>query len=236
MNDIKGLSHAGPHQILKKYNNCRMYILIILILSMLIMPINMSYDRQNLLAFILFIRQDIFIIFGIIFVAALSKPSIDNVSKDEKWSDYLSRLSILILFAFVLIALCRAGHHLVFFDRDLSGDEQMANFDAQIFAHGRLFEAIPPFWRPFTRALNDKMFILPIGDHEAWVSSYLPINAAMRAAVGMLVDRSFTGPLLVGVGFPALWRVCERLLPDCPRRARWRFCFTLARRKSLSPE
>ncbi len=216
MNDFKELANVGSNQILKQYNNCRMYIIIILISSMLIVLTNMYYDRQNLLAFILFTRQDIFITFGVIFVAALSKPRIDNVCKDEKWSDYLSRPLILILFATFLIALCHAGHHLVFFDRDLSGDEQMANFDAQIFAHGRLFEAIPPFWRPFTRALNDKMFILPIGDHEAWVSGYLPINAAMRTAVGMLVDRSFTSPLLVGVGFLALWRVGERLLPDSP--------------------
>ena len=90
----------------------------------------------------------------------------------------------------------------------------MASFDAQIFAHGRSFWPIPPVWRPFADALSDPMFILPIGAHEAWVSAYLPVNAAMTAAVGKVLDPAFAGPLLVGAGFLALWSAAGRLWPD----------------------
>jgi hypothetical protein len=216
MNELKQLAkQASPYQILKQYDNSRMSVIVILISSMLMILANKSYDEQNYLAFILLKRQDIFVICAVL-IAALLKPHIYDVESDKKWSDYFSRPLILVLFACFLIAVCRIGYHFVFFDRDLSGDEQMANFDAQIFAHGRFFEALPSFWRPFALALTNDMFILPIGDHEAWVSAYLPINAAMRTAVGMAVDRSFTSPLLVGVGFLALWRVSGRLWPDSP--------------------
>ena len=101
-------------------------------------------------------------------------------------------------------------------NHDLSGDERMARFDAQIFSDSRLFWPIPPFWRPFMAALKNSMFIQPIGDHEAWVSGYLPINASLIAAIGKVTDPSLASPLLVGVGFFALWNVAQQLWPDSP--------------------
>ncbi|MBB4639751.1 hypothetical protein HNQ99_000031 [Rhizorhapis suberifaciens] len=89
----------------------------------------------------------------------------------------------------------------------------MANFDADIFSHGRLFWPIPAEWRPYAEALNQE-FILPIGNHKAWVSAYLPINAALRAVVGLVADPALTSPLFVGAGAIALWQVAKHLWPE----------------------
>lgn len=98
-------------------------------------------------------------------------------------------------------------------DFDLSRDERMVGFDAAIFAGGRLFQPIPPFWRDYYDALNIN-FILPIGNREAWVSSYLPGNAALRALLGMVLPASAIGAVLVLAGGAALWRIAARLWPE----------------------
>ena len=113
-----------------------------------------------------------------------------------------------VLAAFALRAL-------VLPDYDLSRDEQMATFDAAIFARGHLFEPIPQFWRHYYDALN-KAFLLPIGDREAWVSGYLPGNAAIRALLGLVLPASAASPLLLLVALLALWRIALRLWPDSP--------------------
>ena len=118
-----------------------------------------------------------------------------------------------MMFAVIgLILFCRAGHHLVLADYDLSRDEQMANFDAAIFSSGRLFWPLDPALRPFADALN-QTFIQPIGDHEAWVSAYLPVNAAFRAIVGTLFGAAWTSPLFVGLGAVCLWLIAKQLWP-----------------------
>lgn len=99
------------------------------------------------------------------------------------------------------------------FDYDLSRDEQMANFDAQIFAEGRLYWPISESFRLYINALNTS-FILPVGDREGWVSAYLPVNAAIRALVGQVVPSSLTSPLLMLVAGLTLWRIARRLWPE----------------------
>src|SRR5208282_3149131 len=123
MNEVKQLTkQASPHQMLKQYDNSRMSVIFILISSMLLILTNRSYDGQNILAFILLKRQDIFIICAVL-ISSLLKPCINGTGNNQKYSEYFSRPLILILFACFLIAICRIGYHFVFFDRDLSGDE-----------------------------------------------------------------------------------------------------------------
>jgi len=72
------------------------------------------------------------------------------------------------------------GAQIVFGGYTLSLDEFMANFDARIFASGQLMAKIPVAWRDDVPALQP-MFTLPVPDHAYWASSYLPVNAALRA-------------------------------------------------------
>ncbi|AUW58125.1 hypothetical protein C1T17_08390 [Sphingobium sp. SCG-1] len=64
----------------------------------------------------------------------------------------------------------------------------------------------------YAEALN-QTFILPIGNHEGWISTYLPANAILRAAVHTVADPALTSPLLVGFGAIALWHITLRLWP-----------------------
>lgn len=170
-------------------------------------------DPQNL-SWILFVRQD-FVFALLIPLAFLLKTKRARADDSGGVFSFILRPGVLVGIAISLIVLCRMGHHFVFFDRNLSGDERMADFDARIFAHGRLFWVIPGFWRHFALALN-QILILPVAHHRAWVSGYLPMNAAATAAMGALGDRSLTSPLFVAIGLLALWRVSTRLLSDSP--------------------
>lgn len=117
--------------------------------------------------------------------------------------------------AAAIVLLCWWGHYALLLALDLSGDEQRAASDAMIFSSGRLMQPVPPGWRAFVPALNDRL-MLPVAGHAAWASSYLPVNAAIRALVGLVADPALAPPLLAGAGLIALWRVALRLFPDSP--------------------
>jgi hypothetical protein len=111
-----------------------------------------------------------------------------------------------------------AGARWVFQGYTLALDEFMANFDAQIFASGRLMAPIPPQWRPFTPALQP--YFVTFGPHfSLWSSSYLPVNAAMRAAAGLVGLKALVNPLWTGLSVVLVYAVARRLWPPRPRLA-----------------
>lgn len=121
--------------------------------------------------------------------------------------------SVAVTSAAVMTLLCWGGARWVFAHYDFSRDEQMASFDAIIFAGGDLFATIPAAARA-TATMFNQTFMLPIGNHEAWVSAYLPMNAAIRAVFLKLGDPTLQGPVLAAVGALALWRIAARLWPQ----------------------
>ena len=123
----------------------------------------------------------------------------------------LSRRGVVLL-AVAIVALCWAGHRWLLLGYDLSRDEQMTTFDAWIYAHGRLAWPLPAPWQGDANALN-LLFMLPVARPVAWVSAYLPGNAALRAAVGLVVDPALTGPLLTGLSVALTWGCARRLWP-----------------------
>jgi hypothetical protein len=113
----------------------------------------------------------------------------------------------------LIVLVCWAGHLIVMSDFDTVRDERMVVFDAAIFRDGALTWPIPNDWRPVANALN-RRFMLPIGSAEAWVSAYLPVNAAFHAVIGLVADDDLTSPLMVAAGGFFLWRIALRLFPD----------------------
>ncbi len=105
-----------------------------------------------------------------------------------------------------------AGHHLILLGHDLSRDEQMATFDAQVFAQGQLVAPLTGLWRDHVDALNT-MFMHPTSETAGWVSAYLPLNAAMRALFALIGDSALTGPAMLLLGAGALWGCARRIWP-----------------------
>lgn len=157
-----------------------------------------------------FFKQDAVLLLGS--VLALT------VARGKAADKIVSRLPTLpnvhpIAAALLLATICYSGHYLLLAGYDLTRDEQMANFDAAIFAAGHLVWQIPAAWQRLVPALND-MFMLPIGHNEAWVSAYLPINAAVRSVFGIFADPALASPFFVASGLLALWRITVILWPE----------------------
>jgi hypothetical protein len=117
------------------------------------------------------------------------------------------------LSALGLLGFCYAGSKWVLFDYQLSRDEQMAVFDSRIFGSDLLVQPLPQDWQAHASALNTT-FMLPVVHPIAWVSAYLPMNAALRAVVGLVADPALTGPLMVVLGLISLWKCARLLWPD----------------------
>jgi hypothetical protein len=113
-----------------------------------------------------------------------------------------------------VVAVGYTGHYLLLAGYDLSRDEQMASFDALIYAHGAWAWPLPRDWHRDSSVLN-MLFMLPVDHPVAWVSGYLPGNALWRAGVGgLLGDAALANPLLSGGTVVALWAVARRLWPQ----------------------
>ena len=115
----------------------------------------------------------------------------------------------------VVVAVCWAGHYVVLCGYDLSRDEQMAGFDAAIYATRHLAAPLPALWQIQAAPLN-QLFMLPVAHPVAWVSGYLPGNALVRMAVGLVADPALTEPLLTGIAVLATWATARQLWGDGP--------------------
>ena len=126
----------------------------------------------------------------------------------------LSARQVAVLAAAVA-AVCYAGHFAVLEAQDVLRDEQMATFDAYVFANGRLVWPIPPHWRAEAAALSLD-FMAPVQHPVAWISLYLPGNAALRALVAQVADPALTGPLLGAATVARVWSCARKIWPGQP--------------------
>ncbi|HEY3797823.1 MAG TPA: hypothetical protein VGL58_05675 [Caulobacteraceae bacterium] len=122
--------------------------------------------------------------------------------------------------ALALAALCLVagvvGVGLVFDNYTLSLDEFLANFDAKIFASGRLMAPLPPAWRGYEPALAP-IYMLPVAGNVDWASGYLPINAAVRALASKIGAEDVVNPALSAFAIVATFAIGRRLFPEQPR-------------------
>lgn len=188
-------------------------LLILLAGAVLVLPLLMTRIRAGQPTPLMLYEQDLVLLplFGI--AVLLFRPGVAG------WAPMRPARWQLPVAAAALFAVCLWGHWGVFQGIDLSRDEQMAVFDAAIFRAGHLAMPIPPEWRGIAPALN-LLFLLPLGDHAAWVSAYLPVHAALRALVATVADPAVTSPLLAVVGLVALAAIARRLWPHSPG-SRW---------------
>ena len=124
------------------------------------------------------------------------------------------------VWAIAILAACLsyAGTYLVYRHFALSFDEFMAECDATIIAHGRLIAPVAAEWRDYVGALQP-MLMLQVPGGDFWASSYLPVNAGIRALFMLLGDSALAGPVLSAVALLALYGVARRLWPERPDAA-----------------
>ena len=162
---------------------------------------------SNVSAFLLHRQDRWLLLLGLALVALCSVRLPDRATLPElRWRGVLGIALTLMIITF-------AGHYWVLCGYDLSRDEQMATFDAAVFAQGHVVQLLPTFWRDHADALNT-LFMYPAQHRAAWVSNYLPINATLRALFGLAGAPYLTGSLMTALGALALWGCVRRLWPN----------------------
>ena len=127
-------------------------------------------------------------------------------------------LRFTLIAAALVACIAFVGAQVVYLSFGLSLDEFMADFDAKVFATGRLLAPVPPEWRDYVPALQP-LFILNIPEHAYWISFYLPTNGALRALFVLLGEPTLEGAVLAGIAVAALYGVARRLWADRPDAA-----------------
>jgi hypothetical protein len=120
-------------------------------------------------------------------------------------------------FACAVLAVTAAGTLLVMHGIGLSMDEAAATFQARIFASGRVTAPIPANWEALAPWMTP-IFIVYKPELHAWVASYLPVYAAIRAAFVPLHAEWLVNPLLAAASVLLLDRIARRLWPGDDQR------------------
>jgi hypothetical protein len=180
------------------------------------MPSRFGSPRPIFLTTLLFRTQDAAVLVGCAVV--LLAFSISRIPSPPRVLVALLRggnVRVLVGLATLTLLVTFAGTFLVFGNFPLSRDEVLAGFDSLVLRSGKLLAPLPAEWQPFAASLNPD-FMLPIAGYTGWVSSYLPVNASLRAFVGLICDPALANPLLASVSVLALAGAARRLWPQRP--------------------
>jgi hypothetical protein len=109
-----------------------------------------------------------------------------------------------------VLAAAAAGGAALLHGVGLSMDEFAASFQAQIFASGRLQAEVPAEWRGLAPWMTP-VFVNYKPVSGVWVSSYLPVYAAIRAVFSLARAEWLTNPALGGLTVLLVVAVARRL-------------------------
>jgi hypothetical protein len=115
------------------------------------------------------------------------------------------------LLATVVVMVTLAATHVMMHRLLFSMDEFSADFQARLFAGGRLATLVPAVWRPFAPLITP-VFVayLPSG---SWMSIYLPMYALIKAPFVAIGLGELLNPLLAGLAIIAMAGIGRRLWP-----------------------
>ena len=94
----------------------------------------------------------------------------------------------------------------------LSMDEFNTGFEAAILATGRIFAPVREEWIGFVPAIKP-VFVVWRGEDHAWYSGYVPVYAALRAAMRLVHAEAWLNPLCAGASVALVAAVARRLRP-----------------------
>ena len=125
----------------------------------------------------------------------------------------------LVAVAVLVLAVTALGTHLIAHNYALTADENLADFQAKIFLHGKTRAEVPTPWREVIRVIQPT-FVSYYPAIHSWNSSYLPVYAAMRALFQSVQLQSLLNPVLAAITLLALYGVARNLWPSA-RENRW---------------
>lgn len=153
---------------------------------------------------------------GMILVALLAWPGLRMPAVfGQKLDAVVARRGVLIVLAAAALAglLAAAGWFTVHARYPLSIDEFWARFDERIIARGRLMAPVDPAWRPFAPALQP-MWRLEVPGASFWGSTYLPMNAALRALFSLVGADWATGPVCAAAAVVLVYALAREIWPE----------------------
>jgi len=190
------------------------WVAIVLVLGIAIWTTGSLDERDWTVESMFFWRQDVpVLVFALVATLCLALTPAALLAR-LRWPPRIAARRVVFSLAAVVFVAGAGGLWLVFSGYAFSLDEFLANFDAQIFARGRLMAPIDPAWRPYATALQP-MYMLPL-PNNVWASSYLPVNAALRAAARLIHADGLVNPLLSAFSIVAVWGIGRRLWPERP--------------------
>src|ERR1700730_10068193 len=128
-----------------------------------------------------------------------------------KNADCAGRICVAIaLIAFVIAAI---GAQTVFHNYLVTADENLADFQAKIFLHGKIQAQLPLKW--INAAYNIRStYIDYFPATHSWNANYLPVYAAMRAAFQSIGLPSLLNPILAAITIFALYCTTRNIWPE----------------------
>lgn len=142
----------------------------------------------------------------------LSKYQIFDIISEQIERKH-GRYNPVFLSAFISFLVSIAGTFLIHHNYPFSADEYAADFQAQIFASGRIFAIIPDHWEPFIDGMTP-VFIRYHPIENAWFSDYLPVYAIIRSPFVYFQIGWFLNPLLNGISVLLVGATCVKIWPD----------------------
>ena len=123
--------------------------------------------------------------------------------------------SELLFYAVTVVIVCGLGTHFVFLNYPFAMDEYYSDFQAAIFAQGKVFAPITSEFTPLAKASTPLMMIYNTVA-QTWTSNYLPVYALLRTPFWMAGCAWLLNPLLSGLTLLATAGVVRRIWPTNP--------------------
>jgi hypothetical protein len=118
-----------------------------------------------------------------------------------------------LIIACLVFAVASLGTHFVCHDYSLSSDEFMADFQAEIFLHGKVTAEIPPQWLNAVRVIKP-IYVDYLPVTHSWKGAYLPVYAGLRALFQAVHLQFFLNPFLAAITVLALYGTARNIWPN----------------------
>jgi hypothetical protein len=151
-------------------------------------------------------------LFGVI---ALRPPAnlYFRLAKAGRWMQrwmLAERLPLFVALAVFVVA--AVGTFAVCMNHPLSMDEYTMDYQAQVFASGKLAQPVPKAWLPEAELVRP-VFCDFNDDNNTWSSAYLPVYSALRALFTKVDLPFLMNPLLVALSIPFFLGTLRSLWP-----------------------